>query len=170
MGNIGNCLQMKCKSVFFVALVLSSITLFAQEEGEINDDLGDLFEEDKVDQWEAVPLPPPPSEADLMKDSDELYSMHQSDAKNALDSEERLILQAIIKKPILDDEERELEGIEAFLNEEEAFEEPAAQKTEAKGVNTVGYEAILPVIFNTDDFDDEFDDVPGDSPFAPPLS
>jgi hypothetical protein len=119
-----------------------------------------LFEDDQVDQWEAVPLqPPPPTEEDLMRDSDELYSMFQSKAKNDLEREERLILQGIIKRK----QDHSLEEVEAELNDEDHYEQ---FRDTAKKIQ-LGPE--FPTIFNTDDFDDDYDDVPADAPFAPPI-
>lgn len=119
-----------------------------------------LFEDDQVDQWEAVPLqPPPPTEEDLMRDSDELYSMFQSKAKNDLEREERLILQGIIKRK----QDHSLEEAEAELNEEDHYEQ---FRDTAKKIQ---FGPEVPTIFNTDDFDDDYDDVPADAPFAPPI-
>lgn len=134
--------------------------LFAEEEDDLIEDLADLADvaDDNVDQWEAVPLPPPPSEADLIRDSDELYSMHQSEVKKMIEQEDRYFRGSLG----LDREEAaEIEAAEAELK---IFE---GQQTEIKP--TEEREPELPFVFNTDDFDDDYDDVPGDSPLAPPA-
>lgn len=135
----------------------------AEQEMEA-DDMADLdFAEDNVDQWEAVPLPPP-TEAELMRDSDELYHMHQSEVKRMLEQEEKFV-QALGRAP------RRLGGEDAELEEYEAellTMETAGQLKQAPLGGSPG-ETDWPTIFNTDDFDDDYDDVRGDAPQAPPI-
>lgn len=142
-----------------VLLLTAALILFAHEEVE-EDNFEDDFDlpDDQVDQWEAVPLPPP-SEADLIRDSDDLYSMHQSDVKRMMEKEEQYV-QSLARgghHPEKEDE-LELEDLEAELIEQDAVQQKPRTATEKPD---------LPTIFNTDDFDDEYDDVPGDSPVAP---
>ena len=126
---------------------------------EETDDLTDILgsRDDQVDRWEAIPLPPP-SEADLIRDSDDLYSMNLSEVKRMLEQEENMIRAA---GGFISDEQAEVEAVQAEL---EAIEDRSGREREQGGE----YESV-PFIFNTDDFDDEFDDVPGDAPLAPPL-
>lgn len=145
-----------------LTLILLSNLITGQEDTDnyLPDD--GLFEDDQVDQWEAVPLQPPsPTEEDLMRDSDDLYSMFQSKAKNELEREERLILEGIIKRK----QDSIVEEVEAELTEEDQFEQ--SKQSQRRKAEDTGPE--YPTIFNTDDFDDEYDDVPADSPFAPPI-
>lgn len=125
---------------------------------EETDDLTDILgsRDDQVDRWEAIPLPPP-SEADLIRDSDELYSMNLSEVKRILEQEESMIRAA---GGFNTDEQTEVEAVQAEL---EAIEDRSGR--EGNG----GEYENMPFIFNTDDFDDDFDDVPGDAPLAPPL-
>jgi len=123
----------------------------------LGDDIA-LAGDDQIDTWEAIPLPPP-SEADLIKDSDDLDHMHLSDAKRMVEKEELYFL-SLGRAHTAKDEEAELEDLEAELLHQDR---PGAQATFTE-------ERQFPLIFNTDDFDDEWDDVPGDSPVAPPLA
>lgn len=141
-------------------LVVSLAMVFAQEE--VEDEVFDAdfdLPDDQVDQWEAVPLPPP-TEADLIRDSDDLYSMHQSDVKRMMEKEEQYV-QSLARAGHHQDkeEEMELEDLEAELIEQDGGQ--------GKQSGTATEQVELPTIFNTDDFDDEYDDVPGESPIAP---
>lgn len=146
--------------------LLAFVVLRAQEDNvneEVEDDGLDVGD-DQVDQWEAVPLPPP-SEADLIRDSDELYQMHNSDVKRMIEKEEQY-LQSLVRtgKWVDKQDEAEFEEMEAELMEVET-----KQGGGGGGQEATRTESNFPIIFNTDDFDDEHEDVPGDSPVAPLL-
>jgi hypothetical protein len=145
------------EALYLWILLLRLIAQEAEDDQLLDTDID--FPDDQVDQWEAVPLPPP-SESDLIRDSDELYSMHQSDVKRMMEKEEQYV-QSLARgghHPDIEDE-HELEDLEAELMEQDA-------QAQIKP-STPTEQPELPTIFNTDDFDDEYDDVPGDAPVAP---
>lgn len=115
---------------------------------ETEDDLSDILGQPdyNVDRWEAVPLPPP-SEADLIRDSDELYQMNMSEVRRMMEQEAELA--DAEDQAVVEAAQAELEAIEGAHG--------------SQGVPE------MPFIFNTDDFDDDYDDVAGDAPLAPPL-
>ena len=126
------------------------------DELDVDEDLDDTFAllaDDQIDAWEAIPLPPP-TEAELIRDSDDLDQLHLSDARRMLDKEEQYVM-SLGRAHNDRDEEAELEDLEQML------------LVDQEGTREVEREPELPLIFNTDDFDDECDDVPGDSPIAP---
>ncbi len=139
--------------VFLLSSAFLPGILSSNLDDDLNEDLFDIAD-DQVDRWEAIPLTPP-SEADLIRDSDELDSMNQSEAKKMLEQEEKF-LQSYGRR---NKDEVELEDLEAELID---------QETPGSTIKT-NLQTDLPIIFNTDDFDEEFDDVPGDAPLAPPI-
>lgn len=111
------------------------------EESELAPDV------EKVDEWEALPLPASHHQAQLMRDSEE-YGRAGSEAKR--EAEEEMAEAA-----------RELEGAVG-----------AVEGREAGWINDVGKMDIRVVledivIFNCDDFDGRESDVEGDSPMVP---
>lgn len=146
------------REALFLWILLLRLTAQDLEEDQLLDADFDL-PDDQVDQWEAVPLTPP-SESDLIRDSDELYSMHQSDVKRMMEKEEQYVLSLARGGHHTDmEDEQELEDLEAELMEQDA-------QAQIKP-STPTEQPELPTIFNTDDFDDDYDDVPGESPVAP---
>lgn len=142
------------------ALLTVFLFVLALAQDEIDDDLDDTFAllaDDQIDAWEAVPLTPP-TEADLIKDSDDLDQLHLSDAKRMLEKEEQYLL-SLGRAHNDKEEEAELEDLEQLLLDQDQLGKSTVTKEQR--------EPELPLIFNTDDFDDEWDDVPGDSPVAP---
>jgi hypothetical protein len=116
-----------------------------------DNDLDPLPADDQVDQWESVPLPPP-SEADLIRDSEAILIDHQSEVRQEIEEE---LVEAYKQLDQKGGKMVERKEIDKELMMQESI-------IAAGGIE-------LPEIFNTDDFDDDYDDVDGDTPLAPPV-
>lgn len=117
-------------------------------------DLDPLPGEDQVDQWESIPLMPP-SNDELMRDSEAILRAHLSEARQEIEEE----LQAAFNQMSLSTADNgKVEGWEKL--EKMAIDADIDNQSKSESTK-------MTIIFNTSDFDEDFDDVDGDSPMVP---
>ena len=143
---------------WWLCLLSAHLGLVTAEDEEglpLPDD--DNLPDDQVDQWDTLPLPINP---DLEADSDQLFKAELSEIRQESEAEIQAYNQLHAESP----------GNQASLVEEggDDFRFDWFKEVVSSGNKGLMGDNEL-IIFNTDDFDSETDDVDGDSPFAPPI-